>query len=177
MLNVIKYAATVGWLWSWCQNTHMRRLKINTGVTDSWTASHPKHPPSPPPIQQRCACVRVHMCLFWGSGFTRGRPPMAQLLGQVWKEPCRRTGGRAGEGGGSGSEPAMSKHKHGWVYNESEERCHAASSGQRRPKASLERRMKRSKTGEKSGFLKEAICICVEAGLLIDLTQIQVKNI
>lgn len=35
--------------------------------------------------------------------------------------------------------------------------------------------MKRSKTGEKSGFLKEAFCICVEAGLLID--QIQVKNI
>lgn len=82
-------------------------------------------------------------------------------------------GGRAS----SESEPAMSKHKHGWVYNESEKRCHAASSGQRRPKASLEHWMKRSKTGEKSGFLKEAFCICVEAGLLLDLTQIQVKNI
>lgn len=33
---------------------------------------------------------------------------------------------------GSRSESAMSKHKHGWVGNESEERCHTASCGLRR---------------------------------------------
>lgn len=119
--NVNLHAATTKLtplMWDFHSSSYTHYLEINISLTDSRITFHQL----PPSAARR---LRARVCVFldlFGAMLLCGWPPMASLLGQLWKQPSRQTGARR-------PESAVSKHQHGWVCNESEERRHSASSG------------------------------------------------
>lgn len=78
---------------------------------------------------------RPHVSFLGGSGFTRGRPPMAQLLGQVWKEPCRHTGGEGGRRARGQSQPCQNTNTAESIMNQRRDATlHHPARGAQRPR-------------------------------------------